>query len=183
MKHIITFTLAFTLGLSGICSVPALAQDLDQAAQKLLDDHRAITQAYAAYFAKHGTYADSVATLVADGQLAEAPAPDCNALTNCTAETRYEIGNWGDNDGNGNPDIVVDVIHGGLPAVDLCLNFNSKNTTLGSKAFRNPALGGGSPSPWPETDQAFCVCWTEGCDVDAPTLLPGQSNIITLLSH
>jgi hypothetical protein len=183
MKTLITLTMAFTLGLSGLCSAPALAQDLDQAVQKLLDDHRAIAQAYAAYFAKHGSKAENVAALVADGQLAGAPAPDCNALANCTAETRYEIGNWGDNDGNGTPDLVVDIIDGGLPTFDLCLSFNSKNTTLGNKAFRNAALGGGSPSPWPETEQSFCVCWTEGCDVDASTLLPGQSNIITLLSH
>jgi hypothetical protein len=181
MKKSIIFALTVAMALAGTCSTTALAQDLDQASQKIFDDQRAIAQAAGAYFTKNGSYPANVAALVADGQLVEVPTPDCTVLACTTA--RYEISDWGDSDGNGTSDIVVDIVDGGNAAVDLCLNFNSKHTSLGSKVFKHAALGGGSRSPWPENDKSLCVCWKDGCDQEPAGLQLGDINIITIVAH
>jgi len=129
MNKVIIVALTIAFGLSGGCAVAPKFETnipdipvtvLEQAATKLLADYTTISEAIKVYRLKHGDYPKKVAAVVADGLLATVPTPDC-AYNNCTDDTRYEISNWGDNDGNGVSDNILTVYNGGDTHVGLCL--------------------------------------------------------------
>jgi len=183
MRIVISASFTLLLWLCGAC-LAAEQTNLNGPAQKIVEDLKSIATAYTDYEAKTGAPPANVEALVEAGTLETPPKPDCDILENCTDQTRYEIANWGDNDGNGQNDIVIDIVEGGNPNVALCLAVNSLTPGIGSRLWKNEALGSSrEPGSWPKTALPFCVCWSSTCDESPSGLDLGDKNIILLLAH